>query len=224
MNEVIALKKKILFWSSLILTLMLPGLGFIILGYSKIGLTLALSASIMTFGLSYLAALSPWCMVIGFLINLMFHIFSFLWLFRLGRQFHFKKISILSLIGLLVIFIIHIGGSDFRRTQTFMVPSDDLTPDLIEGDSIAVDSQFNFKELKIGDVVNIRTPFHPGINFLRRVTEINQDSVTGEIFAGKSEAIPLEHIKGKALYIMYSVDLQSNFILRFDRFIKTINP
>ncbi len=224
MNEVVTLKKKILLWISLIFTLILPGLGFIILGYSKLGLILALSASILTFGLSYLAALSPWYMVIGFLINLMFHILSCVWLFRLGRQFHFKKISILSLIGLLAIFIIHVGSSDFRRIQTFMVPSDALTPDLIEGDDIAVDSHFNFKELKIGDVVTISTPFQPGINFLRRITEINQETIAGEIFAGKSEIIPIEDIRGKVLYIVYSVDLQSNFNLRFDRFIKTINP
>ncbi len=207
----------------LILSLLLPGAGHVYFGYAKLGLGILLFAMAATVGLSFFAVMGPWAMGLGFLFNVFFHILVLIWVYWIAKMHGRRTMTNWSMVLILGLLVIHALAQDLQRVRVFIVPSEAMDPEILAGDRVAVDrSVVTANDLSVGTLVVVTVPNRPG-EYVRKVKSLNGDviAVAANDTIIPTESLAIENIKGRILYVVYSVD-SSQFRLRGDRFLKIL--
>ena len=196
------------------MSVLFPGFGHVLFGHSVLGLSLLVSAYLIVLVLSYIAAWGTWALAIAVLVNLGFYILSLLTLIKKTRQ----PLKVSALMATITLIFSYSFIQDWRRVQVKEQTSALMEPEILIGDSLAIDTLKSTRQhLKKGDIVAVFFPGRPG-SYLRKVDAVNEKSITvsGNQLDVPREEVVLENIYGRILYVVYSYDRDKKSI-RWER-------
>lgn len=198
--------------AALALSLLWPGLGQAYLRSWSRSLGFALTALGWMLGGYYFAAFTAWVVPVAILGFAIFYLYSAFDAFRLGRSFNeHPNIAAPAALFALTVLVYTFGIAPNERAEFLEAPSNMMEPTLLEGDHLALDRFHN--GYKPGDLVAAAAENDEHVIDIRRIQEMKSDAVvltTDNPAHNRTEQVPLSVLRGKVMYVLYSVNPENS--------------
>lgn len=183
-----------------------PGLGHAYIGRWRLAALFLLIALVALVTGHFLVAFSPWFMLIFPLLCLFFNVLVALKAYQSAKKDHAKS-HVLFAGGYVVVAVLLYGWvcKPLFRVEYFVTTSTVMKPTLLPGDHFALDRFY--KDYKNGDVVAVIQEDRS--LQARRIQQMNSQTVivvTDSADHTIVEELPLTSLRGRVLYVLYSVD------------------